>query len=129
MRLKKLHKSYHSGLIRLEPPMSDQENANKTAPLQDHIDTILKEYRLEPRSVDLHAHDTKLKLGQDITELIHHRERIARIDENQRWANGYASALHDNPGIDDPQSLQAAKLDFEDRIKQLSKEDKDVSLH
>jgi len=56
---------------------------------------------------------------QALESYINNKVKEARIDENQRWADGYASALYDHPDIDDPQSLQAAKLDFEDRIKEL----------
>ena len=39
---------------------------------------------------------------------------------NQYHARGFVVCLdYDHPNIDDPQALQAAKLDFEDRIKKL----------
>lgn len=44
----------------------------------------------------------------------------ARIDENQRWANGYMEAFREYPELDNPEDLMAAKQDFEDRIKELS---------
>jgi hypothetical protein len=51
--------------------------------------------------------------------LLAEKELEARIDENQRWANGYAQAVVDHPGMDDPATMFAAKADFEARIKEL----------
>ena len=59
------------------------------------------------------------KTTQAFESYINNKVKEARIDENQRWANGYAQVLLDYPDIDEPELFMKAKGDFEDRIKEL----------
>ena len=88
--------------------------------IESNLDVILIKFAV--RVLDVYQDKENPTFGdlidtpaQAISQLI----TDARVNENQRWADGYASAIYDHPNIDDPQALQAAKLDFEDRIKKL----------
>lgn len=59
---------------------------------------------------------------QALNNLLETEIRKARIDENQRWSDGYGQAFLDYPEADHSEDFMAAKRDFEDRIKALQSE-------
>lgn len=69
----------------------------------------------------VHTVPLQIETAQALEFYINNKVKEARIDENQRWANGYAQVLLDYPDIDEPELFMKAKGDFEDRIKELEK--------
>lgn len=92
----------------------------KTDPLQDHIDTqllnILQKIEIFPHGVNYKPAMTELK------ELVHHRERIARLDELKQIDE------LDDPGViqDNYEALSAIENHVENRLAELNKGDKPV---
>lgn len=116
-------------LSRLPQPDIDTQIEDARTAFWEKMTSLVLEY-------DLYTFDPNIKeMERDLMNaydeatqaLLDTAVQEARIDENQRWANGYAQVLLDYPDIDEPELFMKAKGDFEDRIKQLkatSKEDK-----
>lgn len=94
-----------------------------TSTLMLDVKGVVNKYNnpeIAPKAMNVELDAAHHKSNQAIKTLLIQSKIEARIDENQRWANGYMEAFREYPELDNPEDLMAAKQDFEDRIKELS---------